>query len=263
MTNSQNRMRGLTLNELIQWRPPFQEWIISNDILLTQGTMMIYGAESTWKSMLALDLTFRIATGKDWFNFKTIASPVYSFQSEIPQSPFRKRAIKYATGNSLTSESIWFCTELYEKVDKGWGYTELDREMARTNPKVLIIDPIYNSVSAKLVDDYEVGLFLDRLNMLRDKYKLAIILIHHNRQAEHGEGETYHYGTDELFGSSRFKRWLDTIIYVEMISDSDPLVDLRLNFEKTRHTETKILPIDIQADRRDLTFKRKTIIGGL
>jgi len=250
-------VKGLTLNELIAWKPPYQEYIISNDILLTQGTMCIYGAEATWKSMLALDMTFRIATGRDWFDFKTIASSVYSFQSEIPQRPLQKRAMKYALGNSLSSDNFWLCTELYEKIDKGWGYTELEKEITRTGARVLIIDPIYNSVSARLVDDYEVGLFLDRLNMLRSKYKVAIVLVHHNRQAEHGEGETYHYGTDELFGSSRFKRWLDTIIYVDLVNDGDYVVDLKLVFEKTRHTETKLLPIPIEVRRSDLTFRRK------
>ena len=256
-------MKGLTLNELIQWRPPFQEYIISNDILLTQGTMVIYGAEATWKSMLALDLTFRIAAGKEWFGFKTFASPVYSFQSEIPQSPLRKRAMKYALGNKNSSDNLWFCTELYEKIDKGWGYSELEKEIVRTSPRVLVIDPIYNSVGAKLVDDYEVGLFLDRMNMLRSKYKIAIIFIHHDRQAEHSEGEAFHYGTDEMFGSSRFKRWFDTITYIKLVNDGDPYVDLKLTFEKTRHTEGKVLPIDIRVDRRDLTFKRRTIIGGI
>ena len=253
-------MRGLTPNELIAWKPPYQEYIITSDILLTQGTLMIYGAEATWKSMMALDMQLRIATGKPWFDFPTISSSVYGFQSEIPQTPLRKRVLKYMIGNATATDNCWFCTELYEKIDKGWGYTELEKEIARTNPQVLIIDPIYNSVAAKLVDDYDVGLFLDRMNLLRSKYKLAIVLIHHNRQAEHGEGETFHYGTDELFGSSRFKRWLDTIIYVELLNDGDPFVDLKLTFEKTRHTENKIKPIYVEAKRTDLTFRRKLIL---
>jgi len=255
-------MKGLTLSELLAWRAPYQEYIICNDILLSQGTLGIYGAEGAWKSMLALDLTFRISTGKEWFGFQTWPSSVYYFQSEIPQTPLQKRAYKYATGNALLSTNCWFCTELYEKVDKGWGYTELEREIARCNPQALIIDPIYNSISAKLVDDYEVGLFLDRMNMLRSKYKLAIILIHHNRQEEHSEGQSFHYGTEEWFGSSRFKRWLDTMIYVELVEDLDPIVNLKLTFEKTRHSENKILPIEIQANRLDLTLKRK-VAGGL
>ena len=254
-------MKGLTLSELLAWRAPFQQYIITNDILLSQGTMGIYGAEGVWKSMLALDITFNVSTGKDWFGFKTVPSSVYYFQSEIPQTPLQKRAYKYAIGNANSSTNCWFCTELYEKIDKGWGYTELEREIARCMPQVLIIDPIYNSIAAKLVDDYEVGLFLDRMNMLRSKYKIAIVLIHHNRQEEHNEGESYHYGTEEWFGSSRFKRWLDTMVYVELVNDADPLVDLKLTFEKTRHTESKILPIEIQANRLDLTIKRK-IAGG-
>jgi len=254
-------VKGLTLTELLAWKPPYQEYIIANDILLSQGTMGIYGAEGAWKSQIALDLTFRVSTGKDWFGFKTILSPVYYFQSEIPQGPLQKRAYKYAIGNAMSTNNCWFCTELYEKIDKGWGYAELEKEIARTSPQVLIIDPVYNSVSAKLVDDYEVGLFLDRMNMLRSKYKVAIVFIHHNRQAEHVEGQSFRYNTDEWFGSSRFKRWLDTMIYVELVNDADPLVDLKLTFEKTRHAETKILPIEIQANRLDLTLKRRTVGG--
>ncbi len=255
-------MKGLTLSELLSWRAPYQQYVISNDILVTQGTMGIYGAEGAWKSMMALDLTFGISTGRDWFGFDTWPSSVYYFQSEIPQTQLQKRAYKYATGNAITSDNCWFSTELYEKIDKGWGYTELEREIARCMPQVLIIDPIYNSIAAKLVDDYEVGLFLDRMNMLRSKYKIAIIFIHHTRQEEHAEGQSFHYGTEEWFGSSRFKRWLDTMVYVELVNDADPLVDLKLTFEKTRHSENKIQPIEIQANRLNLTIKRK-IAGGL
>ncbi len=252
--------RGLTPNELMVWRPPFQEYIIGNDILLSKGTLGIYGAEGRWKSMLALDLMYKVSTGKDWFGFNTVASSSYYFQSEIPQRPLQKRSIKYQLGNQITSDNCWLATELYEKIDKGWGASLMERELDRTNPKVLIVDPLYNSVSAKLVDDYEVGLVIDRLNQWRKKYQCAIVLIHHNRQEEHVEGQTFHYSTDEWFGSSRWKRWLDTMIYVELLNDGNDVVDLKLNFEKTRHTESKIEPFVIEAHRSNLVIKRK---GGI
>lgn len=252
-------MKALTPNQLLAWTPPYYDYIISSDILLSQGTMCIYGAEATWKSMLALDLAFRVSTGRPWFNFATVASPTFTFQSEIPQAPLRKRVLKYMQGNAIASDNLWFWSELYEKIDKGWGYNELEKEIAASQAKVLIIDPVYNSVAAKLVDDYEVGLFIDRLNMLRSKYKVAIILIHHDKKAEHDEGTTFHYGTDELFGSSRFKRWLDTIIYVKLVNDGAEVVDLELVFEKTRHTENKIDPIHVEVHRSNLTFGRKEL----
>jgi len=249
--------RGLTPNELMVWRPPYQEYIITNDILLAQGTLGIYGAEGRWKSMLAIDLMYKVAMGRDWFSFNTVASPVYYFQSEIPQRPLQKRSTKYQLGNQVATDNCWLATDLFEKIDKGWGASLMERELDRTHPKVLIVDPIYNSVSAKLVEDYDVGLVIDRLNQWRKKYGCAIVLIHHDRQEEHKEGQTFHYGTDEWFGSSRWKRWLDTMIYVELLNDDGQLVDLRLTFEKTRHAESKIEPVVIEANRNNLVIKRK------
>jgi len=249
--------RGLTPNELMAWRPPYQEYVIANDILLSQGTMGIYGAEGRWKSMLAIDLMYKVATGREWFGFKSVMSPVYYFQSEIPQRPLQKRSTKYQLGNGIVTDNCWLATDLYEKIDKSWGAGLMEKELERTHPKVLIIDPIYNSVSAKLVDDYDVGLVIDRLNQWRKKFGCAIVLIHHDRQQEHVEGQAFHYGTDEWFGSSRWKRWLDTMLYVELENDGDRFVDLKLTFEKTRHAEGKIAPIVIEADRSNLVIKRK------
>ena len=58
-------MKGLTPAELIAWTPPHQSFIIDNNILVSQGTMMVYGKEETWKSMMiGLDMSFKIANGQ-------------------------------------------------------------------------------------------------------------------------------------------------------------------------------------------------------
>jgi len=208
--------------------------------------------------LVGLDMAFKIANGKSWFGYPTNPNPVYVFQTEIPQAPLRARMIKYMTGNQLNSNHVWFGSELYMKVDKGWGYAELEKEVARTQPKVLVVDPIFSSMSGKLVDDYDVGIFLDRMDMLRSKYKLAVILIHHSRIAEHNEGDTYHYGSDEIFGSSRWPRWLDTIIHLDKVEDNEQtrLVTLDLTFEKCRHAEEKIPRMSIMVNRENLVFNR-------
>jgi len=250
-------MKGLTPSELIAWTPPKQSFIIGSNILVTQGTMMVYGKEETWKSMaIGLDMTFKIANGLDWFGYRTIPSPVYNFQTEIPQGFLRDRMIKYMTGNQANSNQIWFASELYMKLDKGWGYAEIENEVIRTQPKVLIVDNVSSSMSGKLVDDYDSAQFIDRMDMLRSKYKIAVILIHHTRIAEHSEGETFHYGTDEIFGSSRWPRWLDTILYIDKVEDDEitGLVELDLIFEKSRHSPSKLKPIHIRVDRSNLVF---------
>jgi RecA-family ATPase len=253
-------MKGLTPSELIAWTPPKQSYIIGSNILVAQGTLMVYGREETWKSMLVgLDMAFKIATGRPWFDYKTVASPIYNFQTEIPQGFLRERIIKYMTGNKVTSEQVWFASELYMKVDRGWGFAELEKEIIRTQPKVVIIDNISSSTACHLTEDWDVGEFLSRMDMLRSKYKVAVILIHHTRIPEHMEGQTFHYGADEVFGSSRFPRWLDTIIYVDKVEDSEStgLVSLHLEFEKTRHSEKKLKPLNIIVDRTNLVFKEE------
>ncbi|MFA5384164.1 MAG: AAA family ATPase [Eubacteriales bacterium] len=252
-----NEFRGLTPDELSAWTPPLVDNIIANNILLNQGTMCIYGAEGRFKSMLALDLMYHIASGKDWFDYKTTAMPTYYFQSEIPQHPLQTRSDKYRIGNNINARNCWLATDLYEKLDTGWGATIMEKELARCQPKVLIIDPMYNSFAAKLTDESEIDKLLNRLNMWRKAYHCAIILIHHNRKEEHAEGAAFHYGTDELYGHGNIKKWLDTIIYVEMTNAGDPIVDLKLTFEKVRHAESLIYPIDIQINRNNLVFTRK------
>ncbi len=256
-------MKGLTPTELIAWTPPHQSFIIDNNILVAQGTMMVYGKEETWKSMMVgLDMSFKIANGQPWFGYKTIASPVYNFQTEVPQGFLRERAIKYMTGNKTTSNQLWFATELYMKLDKGWGYAQIEEEVKRTMPKVLVIDNLSSTMSGKLVDDYDSGQFIDRMDMLRSKYNTAIVLIHHTRIAEHSEGDTFHYGTDEIFGSSKWPRWLDTIVYIDKVEDNEStgLVTLNLIFEKTRHSPNKLKPLNLVVRRGDLVFSKGVII---
>ncbi len=253
---SESGFKGLTPDELSAWKAPYVKNIISNNVLPSQGAMVIYGAEGRFKSMIALDLMYHIATGKDWFGFTTAITPTYYFQSEIPQHLLQTRSDKYRFGNAMVTSNCWMATDLYTKIDKDWGATRMEQELARTTPGVVIIDPLNNSTSAKLVDDYEVGKMLDRFNQWRQAYFCAVVLIHHNRQEETKEGTSYHYGTDDMFGT-RIKKWVDTIIYIELTNDADPIVDLRLTFEKTRHAETKLLPIDIQVDRRNLVFSRR------
>lgn len=249
--------KGLTPNELLAWRPPMHPYIISRDILLTQGTMGIYGAEATCKSILAMDLMFKVATGRDWLGLKTIPTPTYYFQSEMPQQSLQKRAMKYVLGNQINTNNCWLATDLYEKIDKGWGAGLMAHELARTHPGLLMIDPIFASVAAKLVDDYEIGLVTDQLNRWRKEYRCAVVIIHHSRQEEHSEGQTFHYGTQEWFGSTRWLRWLDTIIFVELLNEGERLIDLKLTFEKTRHAESKILPLNVVVDRDTFQVRLK------
>lgn len=247
-------MKAMSLNDLMAWTPPHQSWVISHGLLIPQGKMIIFGKFQTWKSMLSIHLAFTIATGKDWFGFKTYRSPVYLLQVEVPQTQFRNRVVKYVTGNQITTEDVWFATEHYIKLDKGFGLSELEKELSRTQPKVLIVDPIYKIVSGRMTDEYDMRQFMDRMDLLMEKYKFALILIHHDRKMQLVEGQYVSAGAEDMFGTSIFIDWTDSSIRAQTTSKDGEVI---LTFEKARHADEELKPITIQIDRSNLTFQKK------
>ena len=127
-------MKGLTLAELDAWKAPYQKYIIDNGILVPGTKLILFGRYQTWKSMLAVHTASCIATGRDWFGYRTSKSPCYVLQIENPQAQFKERTMKYAKGNNLdlNISNLWLCTEPYIKLDKGFGIAELDKELSRT-----------------------------------------------------------------------------------------------------------------------------------
>jgi len=246
-------VRGLSVAELQAWTAPKQQYIIEN-ILFPKTKMMLHGRFQTWKSMLALYTGATIADGNEWFGIRTSSSTVYNLQIEMPQSQLQKRVNKYLKHNPCTHEDrMWFCTEHYIKLDKGYGVAELERELARTKPQLLIIDPLYRVVSGHITDEYDMRQFMDRMDILIDKYNLALIIVHHDRKYLIQDGVIVDTGADAIFGSSMFIDWLDASIQTSITGmDGEVLVSI----EKVKYVEEELKPIRIKIDRNTLTFRK-------
>ena len=202
--------------------------------------------------MLSIHTAYTIANGRDWFGLKTHACPVYVLQTEIPQAQLRTRVIKYTIGNKVTSDKVWFATEHYLKLDKGYGISELEKEIIRTQPGLLIVDPLYKIVSGKMTDDYDMRQFLDRMDMLMAKYGFALILIHHERKRQVFGGQVVDMGADDMFATSIFIDWADSAVRSSIKADNEIL----LTIEKARYAEREMKPISVKIDRNNLNFTR-------
>jgi RecA-family ATPase len=243
-------MKGLNLDELVAWNPPTQKWLM-DQLIIPQGKVFLFGQAETWKSTLSIHLAFCLATGKPFFGFKTTFAPTYILQSENPQLMERERVLKYTLGNSVYSNFVWFCSEPYIKIDQGWGYDALEKELTRTKAKVLLIDPLYDMYSGRLTDEYDVRKFLDKMNVLCSNHGIAIIIVHHMRKPQMYEGVQLQQGIDDLFGSM-FKNWCDTAIMLEQTGEDGKI---NVKFEKARNAEIKLKPFVIQIDRTNYQFK--------
>jgi len=243
-------MKAQNLKEFMAWQPPYQSYIIDHGILLPQTKLILFGRWQTWKSMITMHTAYVLATGKPWFGFETKLSSVYILQTEIPKAQFQLRNRKYIDGNKTYPDNIYFRTEYYIKLDKPFGGADIEKELQETHPQVLIIDPLYSIMSGKVVDEYDIRKLTDWLNQMIDKYKVAVILVHHDRKPIVVGGEIYS-SADDMFGSSILLDWCDTSIRT---TNTDKDGEVILTFEKVRHAEEELKPIKIKVSRADLTF---------
>jgi len=248
-------MKALTLSELLNWKAPYQKYIIDKGILLPETRLFLFGKQESWKSNTVIHTSFCIATGIPWFGFKTVASPVYVLQVELSQTQLQTRVSKYVKGNNIYSDDIFFASERYIKLDKGFGFAALEAEIERTNAQVIILDPLFKLVSGRLSDEYDMGQFMDKLDNLIGKYRVSVILVHHTKKQQIIGGQLIETGTDDMYGTSFFMDWCDTAIR----TSGDHSGNITLTFEKTRLAEDELKPLHIWIDRNTLTFHNKVV----
>jgi RecA-family ATPase len=244
------------MKEFLSWNPPKVREIISNGILLPQSRLVIHGKFKSWKSMLAMHTAFCISTGTPWFDFNVAQEEVLVIQVEVAEIAYHKRCKKYELYNCSGSDTshLWVASEQFQKFDASWGMSELDRDIAKCGAKVIVIDPLYKIMSGDLNDGKDVMRLFDNLDILIDKHKCSIILVHHERKSSI-DGRIG--GSEEMTGSQYISNWADTVIGISRQSaDWDDPVKLRLDFNAMRNAESFPAPLKIKISREDLVFKK-------
>ena len=258
-------MRPLSIPELMAWKAPDLKPIVGDkkeNLLVPNGTMLIYGRWGTWKSMMMMDLGFKLAYGARWLNFETTRCNVLYLQIEVPQAIQQDRVRDYLTGNRIDHlpSNYWIASEPFYKVDRDATHS-LSTALTGLRPKVLIIDPIFKVVSGDLNAPIDMTRVLDRCDEIRAQHNCAVVLVGHIRKPgiieQDGNKPTLETNTissmeHELIGSSLFGDWADTLISAQRVSDSRVYMTL----EKTRHSRIVLDPFFVSVDRENLRFTK-------
>ena len=201
------------LYQLRQWTPPYRPApIISEGLLLPNTVMMLFGAAGAWKTMNTIHLSRCIATGTDWFGFKTNPAIVYTHQVELPKKLIQDRILKYYDSSRVHSNNLFFKTPDDEiQLDTTVGIAQLAKDIEEVKrrspdpelPVVLILDPLYLHLAGHISDEYEVRKFQRNVNAVRKKYNLTVILIHHSRLTRvDNSGKVVDLAAEEIMRSS-------------------------------------------------------------
>jgi len=247
------------IEQLKLWLPPYRGEAPISDGILEPGTaMLIFGPPKSWKSITTIYTSYCIASGTDWFGYKTTACPVIVFQAELPKAVHKRRVCKFDYCTPIPN-NILFETNRYCKLDTTYGRDILKSVILEAQarfPKqhiVLILDPVYLLMSGKISEEYDVRRMLDNLNELRDNYNLSIILIHHSHKTRvTSDGAVVDTGADEIFGSGYFNFWCDTQVRLKRLNPFTLDNQIGFSFTLTRNAEKILTPFDVEWSRATL-----------
>ena len=151
--------------------------------LIPIGVTLLAGSAKVGKSWLALWLAVQIAKGEDVWGYESIKCTTLYLAYEDNEIRIQNRLLEICDD---APENVHFCTE----VSKLGGDFESKIDSFITehkNTKLIIIDTlqtIRTTTESSYSNDYSD---LTVLKTLADRYKIAIILIHHFRKQKDGD----------------------------------------------------------------------------
>ena len=173
-----DRFRLVPIDEITQRNPP--EWLV-DELLPKTDLAMIYGAPSSGKSFVALDLAFSVAHGFTWFNRKTEAGSVVWIAAEAAGA-MRNRARAYAQARGIDPAT----TDLHV-VEQTLSLMSQDDVTALTDvliqamPKLIIVDTLAAaSGGANENSGEDMNVVLTNCRKIHEETGALILLIHHS-----------------------------------------------------------------------------------
>lgn len=258
-------MEPQRLDEFLKWKPNYPDAIIGGGVLYARTKMIIYGRYKTLKSMTLLGMGRCIAAGQPWMGFKTPeqGSRVIYLQLEIPHPLLHKRMTKMEMAWDAVDRkelldrvrnNIYIWTEPLLKLDRSEGIGTIKKYVEMIEPAVVMIDPIYKTISGNILDPNHVREVCDQVDIMLSEYEVSVVFAHHARKSAISEENSFDLGSDDMLGAAVFSYWADTVVKIVKTGEKGNEVGLTLNFDIIRHAEDLIEPREVVFNREDLTF---------
>jgi RecA-family ATPase len=232
-----------TLQRLLSYTPPNIPQYVGNHILNKESKMMLFGGPKMFKSLLAEQLGFCLASGTTWLGFSTVQCKVMYLQSEVSKGMFQLRTKQMARNVTVPVGQYLFDTSLSFKLNRKADADRLERDIIKEKPDVLILDPWYKMLTFEDNNNYSAT--QDIMDALIEKHKISIVMIHHDTvpplDLQTGKPITRFHPR----GPRTTEGWFDAIIQV----DGDIQTDKRILSFELRHALHLVTPVEIELDR--------------
>lgn len=160
---------------------PRLQWLVHGALPL-KGTAAIFGASTSGKSFLALDLVANVAEGKDWFGLRvTEPRPVIYIALE-GAAGFRVRVEAWEVENGRPfPANVLFLFESFDLAQLGDNLALAEAIAAAGGAALIIIDTLNRAApSADENGSSDMGAILEGVRSLQLQTEALVLLVHHS-----------------------------------------------------------------------------------
>lgn len=250
-------MNPETLDSFLQWRAPHRRQIISGGLLPAGQVMFIYGQYSTWKSWLAMDLAYNVSVGRPWLIFGTVTSKVLIINSEITKDSYQERWQGFVSARGISPNgNLLVDTDMELGLDTTTQAQNLAILIKHYAIKLLIIDNLYSATFGDITKNTDANTFIRNAKRIATDSSVAVVIVHHSHQPMYdaNKGQFISNSGYEMFGSSFFTNWADTIMEARNVFREGYPDSVAITPQKHRLAKVKPLTTVFRFNRRTTQF---------
>jgi len=212
--------------------PPVR--MLVNEIWAEQAVGFINGAPKSYKSFLALDLAFAIATGTFFlgrYAASTGPRSVIYVQLESSKPAFRDRVRSVGSRFGGVPSTLRLITNVPVVLEDPAWVERIEAELEIHRPDMLILDPLASLTNGDENSAQEMGAIIRLFRGWRDRFACAICVVHHTGKG--GEKSGAKRSGEKMRGSSALHGALETALHVERVDDDTPRINVRVETKES------------------------------
>lgn len=246
--------------DIINFPSEPNDYLIEN-FLWRNSISIICGQEKACKSIITSQKGMAMTCGEPFLGCFDVIQPlkVLYIQAEGSVSETKERFVSAtkAKGLKWNPDNWRHYSPAFLCLDTPEGYNDV---VSRINadgfrPDVIIIDPLYTSVTPgkSLNSDELIRPFCGNLRRLQNKYKCAIIIVHHEHRPKLDKfNNKLEEGDNAIFGSSMLKNFASHVLRISIVNErGNPIAP-----EKEENSDVKYRKLACATQRNGNVVKK-------
>ena len=190
-------------------------------LLFERDNILLVGKEKSNKSTLALQMCCSLTSAEPLFGEYEVPSAVdcVYIQAEGKLASTQSNLRNMTKVIPIDAPKLLFLYYPAIPINRRDGFGQIVSDIdSWRRPDLIIIDPLYQALAGDLSSQPDSSAMTGNLRELSERYKSAIMLVHHaHRPRKDKEGDIIDEGDESVFGSFVWKAFPDTVWLIEKV----------------------------------------------